>query len=149
MRKRNSEKTNNEEEKAKKKGEREMDRAHDQPERARLERRNAQKQCNGPGPVTIGGCAARSLHRSGWSIGVPPTGGVTEVLPWRQPPRTSPPLSAAHPRWVVACPPRVEMTGLFPPPLRMCNLLIGHYVVPLTVTSFLCSSCFPLSHVLC
>jgi hypothetical protein len=32
---------------------------------------HAQKQSNGPGPVTIGGCAAWGLHQPGWSIGVP------------------------------------------------------------------------------
>jgi hypothetical protein len=32
---------------------------------------HARKQSNGPGPVTIGGCAARGLHQPGWSIGVP------------------------------------------------------------------------------
>jgi hypothetical protein len=72
MRKRNSEKRNSKEEKAKKKtGEREMGLAHDQPGRKRPERKNTWKQSNGPGPVTIGGCATRNLHRSGWSIGAP------------------------------------------------------------------------------
>jgi hypothetical protein len=71
MRKRNSEKRNSEKEKAKKTGKREMGQAHDQPGRKHPERRNARKQSNGLGPVTIEGCAARSLYRSGWSIGAP------------------------------------------------------------------------------
>jgi hypothetical protein len=70
MRKRNSKKTNGEEDK--KKGERKMGQVHDQPGREHPERRNARKQSNGPGPVTIRGCAPWGLHRPGWSIGAPP-----------------------------------------------------------------------------
>jgi hypothetical protein len=47
-----------------------MGRAHDQLGRERFKRRNTWKQSNGPGSV-IGGCAARGLHRPGWSIGPP------------------------------------------------------------------------------
>jgi hypothetical protein len=49
-----------------------MGQAHDQPGRERPgKKKHARKQSNGPGLVTIGGCAARGLHQPGWSIGVP------------------------------------------------------------------------------
>jgi hypothetical protein len=58
--------------KQKKMDTREMGQAHDQPGRERpAKKKHAWKQSNRPGPVTIGGCAARGLHQPGWSIGVP------------------------------------------------------------------------------
>jgi hypothetical protein len=57
--------------KIKKPDTREMGQAHDQPDRERpAKKKHARKQSNGPGPVTIGGCAARGLHQPGWNIGV-------------------------------------------------------------------------------
>jgi hypothetical protein len=50
-----------------------MGQAHDQPGRERsVKKKHTRKQSNGPGPIIIGGCAARGLHQPGWSTGVPP-----------------------------------------------------------------------------
>jgi hypothetical protein len=80
MRKRNSKKTNSEEEKEKETSEREMGQAHDQPGRERPERKKTWKQSNGPGPETIGGCAALVFHRAGWSIDAPVCGCTRKIL---------------------------------------------------------------------
>jgi hypothetical protein len=72
MRKKTAKKQTVKKKKQKKTDTREMGQAHDQPGRERPEKKkHARKQSNGPGPVTIRGCAARDLHQPGWSIGVP------------------------------------------------------------------------------